>query len=411
MIWLAVARSECIRAAAPAVQAVAQDRGQRGAAAPETGIVATEWRALLGILKRCYEGSRLLAAMPAASLILPQRGHKYNEARAELCAAGLGPEAIGSPPADAQRGVSLRALVATLQTLPILRRCRRSRRLRPYAEVLASATAFTWVLRRREEVAHWLIVGDLSPFLIALAAACRRSGQRLVYWQYSYLDFKPLPAPADAAILLNETGRKLARIGPTSPAYWRPRDAVRPVRLDGLSEGSVGAMLNVHADERALERLRAVARGLDRPLEIRLHPNSSLGHRPWPVMLSKADMHEDLADFAGRHKVLLAGNTQAQAKALTLGTPVVQLAGLDPLPFDHHEYVRKGIVLGIQSPEEFSFEAVRAFYADQPYQEGLSALMGPPPEARKPGLGEFVADLMARGGGYAEKAGANEVNG
>jgi hypothetical protein len=404
-------RAERCRAAAPAVQAVAQDRARRGAAAPETRSAARETRALLGILKRCYEGSRSLAAIQAAPLILPQRGHKYDEARAELHAAGLGPGAIGSPLADADRGVRLRALVATLRALPTLRRCRRSRHLKPYAEVLASATAFTRVLRRREEVAHWIIVGDLSPFLIALAAACRRSGQRVVYWQYSYLDFKPLPVPADMAVLLNETGRELARIGPTSPAYWRPREAVRPVRLDSLGEGSVGAMLNVHADERALERLEVLARRVDRPLEVRLHPNSSLGHRPWPETLSKADTHEDLADFAGRRKVLIAGNTQAQAKALTLGTPVVQLAGLDPLPFDHHEYVRNGIVLGIQSPEAFSFEAVRAFYADERYQEGLSALMGPPPEVRTPGLEEFVADLMARGDGYAEKAGRNEVNG
>lgn len=403
-----VIHAERIRAAAPAVQAVTQDRVRRGVEARRgTG----KLRAMLGILKRCYQVTRALAAMPAAPLILPQRGHKYDEARAELRAAGLDPETIASASAAAERGVSLRALVATLQALPTLRRCRRSRRLNPYAEVLASATAFSRVLRQRRDVSHWLIIGDLSPFLIALSAACRKGGQRVVYWQYSYLDFKPLPAPADAAILLNETGRKLARVGPSSPAYWRPREAVRPVRLDSLNQGSVGAMLNVHADGRALERLEALARGLDRPLEVRLHPNSSLAHRPWPETLSKADTHEDLADFAGRHNVLLAGNTQAQAKALTLGTPVVQLAGLDPLPFDHHEYVRKGIVLGIQSPEEFSFEAVRAFYADERYQEGLSALMGPPPEARKPGLEEFIADLMARGGGYAEKAGRNEVNG
>ncbi|MEX0450057.1 hypothetical protein V6X63_09895 [Spiribacter sp. 221] len=392
-----VIHAERIRAAAPAVQAVAKNRAQRGAAAPETHSAAREARALLGVLKRCYEASRSLAAIQAAPLILPQRGHKYDEARAELYAAGLEPGMMVLPSSATNPGVSPRALVATLQALPMLRRCRRSRRLKPYAEVLACATAFTWVLRRREEEAHWIIVGDLSPFLIALAAACRGSGQRVVYWQYSYLDFKPLPVSADAAILLNDTGRKLACIGPTSPAYWRPREAVRPVRLDGLGEGSVGAMLNVQADERALERLEALARRLGRPVEVRLHPNSTLARHPWPETLSEADTDEDLADFVRRHKVLVAGNTQAQAKALTLGTPVVQLAGLDPLPFDHHEYVRNGIVLGIQSLEQFSFEAVRAFYADERYQEELSALMGPPPEARKPGLEQFIAHLMRRG--------------
>jgi hypothetical protein len=269
--------AERIRAAAPAVQAIARDRARRGAAAPETHSAAREARTLLGILKRCYQGSRSLAAMPAALLILPQRGHKSDEARAELHAAGLDARMLALPPAAAARCLTLRALVATLQALPILWRCRRSRRLKPYAEVLASATAFARILRRPNEVAHWIIVGDLSPFLIALAAACRRSGQRVVYWQYSYLDFKPLPVPADIGVLLNETGRELARIGPTSPAYWRPRDAVRPVRLENLDAGSVGAMLNVHADGRALERLDVLARRLDRPVEVRLHPNSSLG--------------------------------------------------------------------------------------------------------------------------------------
>ena len=152
-------------------------------------------------------------------------------------------------------------------------------------------------------------------------------------------------------------------------------------------------MLNVHADRRALRELQACSESLNREIEVRLHPNSSLGELQWPEGLLRADSAESLEEFARRHAILLCGNTQAQVKALADGTPVVHCAGLDPLEFDHHGYVENGILPGCKLPHSLDLPAVREFFASGRHKAALEAHMGPEPAKRKPDLSEFLKEI------------------
>ena len=155
-------------------------------------------------------------------------------------------------------------------------------------------------------------------------------------------------------------------------------------------------MLNVHADERALRQLQSLSRVLSRPIEVRLHPNSRLDAQEWPTELTLAPKDETLEVFAGRHAILLCGNTQAQAKALASGTAVLHCAGLDPLPFDHQGYVRDGILPGCQTPDSLDLSAVRDFFARGFHKAALESHMGPEPANRKPNLEDFLKDILER---------------
>jgi len=349
---------------------------------------------ILGVIHSCCRNSCALADQPVSSIVLPSRGHKYNEVRDELSVAGASSFDSSGEGGKWNPG-RLRAMVEVIRAFPVLWQCIRSSRLRPFAEVLTLTVAFTQLLRRRAASENWVIIGDLSPYLIALAAACRNAGHKVIYWQYSYLDFKHLPVQGDVAIVLNEAGRDLANAGPDTPCYWRPRAAIEEIRLANLSSGSVGAMLNVHADHRALRRLSQFSEELGQRIEVRLHPNSRLVNEAWPDNLAPADPDESLEGFARRHSLLLCGNTQAQAKAVADGSAVVHAEGLDPLPFDHHGYVRDGILPGLEKGSDLDRAAIGEFFRRGDYRAALASHMGPSPTMRYPGLEQFIKDLTS----------------
>lgn len=387
-IGLGLVRSEAQRAAAPAVLAIAQDRGGRR----QSGGL----RRLLGIALRCYRSTALLRAMPAGALALPGGGHKHDEVRAEFRAAAHGPAVSIATPVRRTARIDPVALYVLLRVLPLMWRTYASPRLRPYCEVLTQARAFADVLSREPGRRHWLIIGDLSPYLIALAGAARAAGHGVIYWQYSFLDFKHMPVGADAAVILNDAGRALAvpRGAPEPEAvFWRPRQAVSPLRITTVGTGHVGAVLNVHADTRALTQLLAYSRALARPLEVRLHPNSRLLSAEWPEGLTKAPPDEPLQGFARRHTLVLGGNTQAQLKVLLEGTMVVHCAGLDPLRFDHHDYVRDGILPGWRDSTEADPAALQSFFDAADHVSALSGHIGPDPAERRPDLSDMLSWL------------------
>ncbi len=372
---------------------MAQDRQRRGVTGRSDAL-----RGLLGIARRCYHGVAALRGLPEGDLVLPGGGHKYDEVRAELAAAARDlPQAAAIARAPRKQArFDPGALRILLRVLPLMWRTQTSRRLRPYCEVLSHAQAFAYALQQDPTPRHWLIIGDLSPFLIALAGACRAAGHKVIYWQYSFLDFKHMPVASDIAVILNDTGRDLAvpKGQPRLPQiFWRPRDAIAPLRLDALETGSLAAVLNVHADARALRQLEACSTALDRPIEVRLHPNSKLGEAAWPDALTKAPANEPLEDFAQRHALVLGGNTQAQAKLRVCGTPVVHCAGLDPLRFDHHDYVRSGILPGWRDPLEADFAMLRRFYEAEDHVRALADHLGPEPENRRPTLTDLLSTL------------------
>lgn len=396
---LAVVQSERQRANAPAVLAASQrrpnsaDKGRHG-----IGALIRRLRSFLGLANSIYATALHVASIPHALVVLPAEGHKYDEVCQELTEAGLPPNSVGFSLKGSRRGLRAcahwRCVLALANCFLLLFRVLAGRRLRPYLEVLVLTECLSSLLRKRPGPEYWVIIGDLSTFLIALASACGCAGRRVVTWQYSYLDFKRFPVRGDLAVILNDGGRRLARRGPESVdhlgVYWRPGMTIRAVRFDGLERQPAGALLNVFGDAEAIARLSRLHSLLGVPILVRPHPNSRLRHLQWPEGLLPADPEEPLEEFALRIGVAICGNTQAQAKVLGLGVPVVQCAGLDLLPFDHHGYVRDGIVWGIRSVEDFSFSKLRAFYQDLAYLPNLERHFGAGPGERSPGLAELV---------------------
>ena len=397
-----VVRSEKERAAAPAVIAVKRDSERKGSVKRSNAA-----RMMLGIALNCYRQVKMVRALPKGDLVLPQGGHKYQEVYEELEEAGKGLQSSPSIATASKRATSrfdLLSILIVLRVLPLLCKCYRRIRLRPYCAVLSYSYAHYFAVRQVER-RHWLIIGDLSSFLIALAGACHAAGQKVVYWQYSFLDFKHMPVTSDLAVILNNRGRTLAspRVNAkvSGFSYWRPRPPIEEIRVGSLQSARVGAMLNVHADARALGVLLEFCNVLDRTIEVRLHPNSQLAAEDWPSQLTMAQQEEPLESFARRHSLLLCGNTQAQAKALALGVPVVHCNGLDPLPFDHHGYVANGILPGCESAVSLDIGSIQQFYEATSYREALEAHMGPEPNFRTPGLDLFAEACLAEGAGPA----------
>lgn len=394
-----VITSERARLNAPAVREVRSKREAEHRRTPWLGAAVSRLKKHPAMIWRAALLSARIAHAPETLAILPFSGHKYEEVEKELQEA---------TPHDLRESVAyagsvqpiddlrtfLRSLSYALVMWLNLRKARRSRRLAPCSEVLLQALVLIPTLQRRAKRQHWFIIGDLTTSLIALAGACKLAGHDVIAWQYSFLDFKPYPVPVDRAAILNTEGQRLARIRVScSRVYWRPRPNIKALRLAKVEEGPIGAFLNVHVHQRALNRLASLAERMRKEIMVRLHPNTSASDFRWPDSLRIVESAEPLKEFSERISLAICGNTQAQLKALSQGTPVVQCAGLDMLSFDHHGYVRSGIVPGIQEPAEFSYEQVKNFYSGAQYKAGMAKMMGPAPPHRHPGLGELLADL------------------
>jgi hypothetical protein len=220
-------------------------------------------------------------------------------------------------------------------------------------------------------------------------------------WQCDYLDFKRFPVRPEVSAVLNPKGIELARHKPNSPAVlWREASEPEPVVVDPNPE-FVGVLLNAFAGQKELETLRDVHVTLGIPMEIRLHPRSKLTACKLLEGLSMAPTNESLQDFSERMPLIICSNTSAQLKVLCKGTPVVQVPGLDSLPFDHHGYVARGIILGVREIADLDLANVKEFYESGNHLVGLRELLGPPKHLRHPTLGEGVA------AGLFQRAGIN----
>jgi hypothetical protein len=322
--------------------------------------------------------AREIGARQEADLSFPFGGHKYQEAAGALRDVGFERKKSRTAAHVPQPGWFPWLFGSVLPSVPVFLRCAGSSRLRNYSELIFLFRILERQLGRSEIKSAWLIVGDLTMPLIALSAAIKKSKHLAVYWQYSLLDFKKMPVESDYAVVLNEKGPVLARLSDPERIFWRDETEIKPLKLQGVTSGPIGAFLNVHANDDSITLLVEIAERLGQTIHVRLHPNSRLAMDGWPSVLRHAPSSEPLERFSERISLAICGNTQAQIKTLASGTPVVQFAGLDILEFDHHEYVKKGIVLGFENAKNFSIDDVRNFYEDPTSRRALESFLEVP---------------------------------
>ena len=326
--------------------------------------------------------------------MLFNNGHKYREVESELVDAGVREDAIGvlAPNyREIMRETPFRLYWILLKVLALRvgLRVHASRRVRSHVH------AISFYILMKQELALikrrcWVILGDLSPHLIALAAAARATDHACMSWQCDYLDFKYFPGRSDVAAVLNGRGIELAgHERDSSCVVWRAAPEPESVVVDEKPD-SLGVLLNAFAGAEALGLLGVIQGRLGMPIEIRLHPRSKLSEDLLSHGLSFAPSGESLEQFARRMPLVICSNTSSQLKVLCHGTPVVQIPGLDNLRFDHHGYVERGIVLGIRDVEALDLDAVGEFYQSSGYLAALRKLLGPAASQRHPTIREGI---------------------
>lgn len=354
---------------------------------------------------------RVLSLVSALPLRVPGRARvyfdhvgspvgKFGIAHAELRAAGLPEERIhvgNDHRSGGRRLVRLLLRLPRATALLIGLRWQRKRWPRPETlTVLLGLDAAQRFIRRHRQLRP-LIISDMNPQLIVLAAAAARSGQA-IWWQDDYHHLPESLAFGSAVVLTADAAERFAQISPGGDCYRR--DGQRPTSTRPLlAPQQFGVAVNgffTGSDEQlaVLARLRSLLAAAQ--LQLRLHPSASLQSAALPGWLQVAPAEEPLADFARRMDMVICGDSAVQLRILSLGTPVVHVAGLDSYGgYDYYGFVRDGIVYGRQQVDAELLAEMRAFYAQPGCLERLQARMSGPVTALPP-LAGLVRDMSEK---------------
>lgn len=403
-VLLGVLRSEQQRRNAPAVVALAAYAANQGSPKSLARSAISAIRKRLGVLRRMLNETAHFSKLDDETLVMARGDHKFREIRDQLVGYGISSDAVAFL-ASERRVLSIadllkrrtKVLANLCAWLSIMIRARGL--LSAYFEVIC---LYAVCVRECSQLVRrtWLVIGDLSTHQIALSGAVRVTGHKLISWQFDYLDFKRFPLMPDRAVVLNQCGVELARLN--SPAasagriVWRPAMDVRPTDLGALESRPVGLLLNAFTDESSLlSILSSLQKCLTHKILIRPHPNSTLWETELPSGATCQARNESLEELVHQTGIIICGNTSAQLKALCLGAPIVQVQGLDPIPIDHHGYVRRGIVFGSQKVDDVQYADVISFYSSGDFVAGLQTLLGPPAARRLPSIQSMnVVDFL-----------------
>ena len=375
-----VIRSEKVRRCAPAVRAVG--RHYLSASQPE---LSESWmrrvRNHLGEILRAAKLAYQIERLVEADIILPGAGHKYEEVQNELAAAGV---PAGSITYLVRRfrlvdvfGYLRVVFPAAAIRWTILRRL--SKNTSSFGNILFQVVWFAKCLRSLKSHRFWLIMGDLSPFLIAFQGATKLAGHKSISWQYGYQDFKPFPVRPELAFILNREGFRLARLNPDAPeipVFQRVTVEPKSVRFSDRRSGVVGVVLNAFSVSDVMEKIKEIQVQLGCSIVVRPHPNDAF--IPSEVADPNIEIRRSgtVKEFSQSVDWSICGNTTTALKLLGSGVPVCQYFALDRFFEDHFQYGLMGLMPVFSDASTMSEDALRQFYADHKPPPGLLELLG-----------------------------------
>ena len=398
---LRVIRAEQQRRRAPAVIALS-----RAAGCLDSGPVELDGRALRRFrnhVGEVFRGGKLaisFACLKDRPLILPGEGHKLAELSEELHEAGLSRSQIGSLRQIPVFGNGVRGFLIFLKSFvagAILRLAlaqRPKRRSQPYFNVIYQYSLLRRQLRAIVSKRYWCVIGDLSPFLIALGGAVKAEGHKLLTWQYGYQDFKRFPAMPDIAIVLNSGGLDLAGIKHSIsgiPVFKRKTIDPKPVSWPVDRRDAVGIVLNAFSRSSLPKTIKRIQAHLGCRVLVRPHPRDGTAGRLLRLDGVEIASGESLHEFCGRVDWMICGNTTATLKLRGEGFPVCQFFGFDYFFDDHFAYNATGVVPGFYDVCELSEATLKAFYEDSANSENLDQLLGRVGMDDIPRIDEFPA--------------------
>lgn len=219
-----------------------------------------------------------------------------------------------------------------------------------------------------------LMASDLSPARLAIAAVARERGVRLVYGQLNPESLPIASVRPYLAIVQNRRSGDLVRERCEHLLYRKVGESGVKIRLIAERPETVGFLLNNFFDltktKGEILKIRSITGGT---VLIRYHPGTTefLQFDNEDIVRST---HESLDAFAGECEVVFSGNTSAQIAVLGVGTPVIQVSGLDRHGFDHHGYVKTGVVFGVRKIEAATIYQANEFYASTSFTEAVRDL-------------------------------------
>lgn len=342
-----------------------------------------------GEVSRAARHCAAIRCLGSASIVLPGVGHKLQEAREELLAAGVPAGSLQTLGASPERFSRIKlGILALLLIVPLAlqrwllwpRVSRQAAYSRQYFNIICLYAAYKRCLSGKGKKHWWLIIGDLSPFLIALSAACRVAGERVISWQYGYQDFKHYPVIPHVAIVLNRKGLELARVKDVGsfPLFQRKTLSVKSVSFKSRPMGAIGVVLNAYSRADVLETIRAIKKQLGCDIKLRPHPrDTSISEDKLSCLKGVALAQEaTLEDFCEGVDWVVCGNSTSALKIRAMGYPVCQYFGLDKFFDDHFEYSKLGVLPAFSAVDDIVFDKVVTFYASDQAVRSLESLLG-----------------------------------
>lgn len=384
---LSAIRSEKQRRKAPAVRALRHANQDRLFEEAHPAV----WRQVRNHLGEVHRAAKIWLAfvyLSNGSFILPASGHKMDEVRSELLHAGIAAESISNLRHESNAILGFSSAVqylmaffaAVLTRVVIIFRVRN-----PTKEYLNLIYGFAWqrkCIQSCSASGHWIIIGDLSPFLISLAAALRSENQRVGSWQYGYQDFKRFPIRPDLAFVLNRRGLELARVDDQLariPVFQRKTNRPVPVRFPDKRKGAVGIILNAFSKPDVFKTIVQIQKHLGREVAVRPHPrDAEFGSR---IASSDIEICRDgsLHQFCEKVDWVICGNSTAALKILGCGFPVCQFFGFDLFFDDHFQYQKMGLMPIFTTVSQITEKRIQEFYTEHVPSVLLDELFGQRP--------------------------------
>jgi len=381
---LAVVQSERQRRSAPAVVAGELKLGK----VPSVELEPRRWRRLRNHFGEIHRAAKVrvnIASLKDSLFILPGKGHKVEEILEELISVGVSVFECRQFDAFGFSATSIKSLAAYLSSLllacsiRLVIAARLSKKSNIYLNVIFNYAWLRRIIRNNPTTGHWIIIGDLSPFLIALSGALRKENHRIASWQYGYQDFKRYPLRPNLAIVLNRKGFDLARVeGASCHILTFQRDTIRPspVKFSAQRKGVVGILLNAFSVPDISEKIKLIQEHLGCHVLVRPHPrdrNLDFSQMSQSIAISDCG---SLEQFCNKIDWVICGNSTSALKVLGQGFPVCQYFNLDSFFEDHFQYERLGLIPAFHDVTEIAEKGLVEFYENQELSETMLELFG-----------------------------------
>ncbi len=226
------------------------------------------------------------------------------------------------------------------------------------------------------------VSSDSNPYAMALWAAARSAGRKVVYVTHGHLPEDPPLADFDLTLL---DGPACADVyershGIRGQVVFRGSEGTyRPLDLEGLAKDAptVGVFMSLITDwptfAALLPRIRDALNAKE--IVLRMHPNKAI--RDPNAMdaiaglegITVSDGERVLLEDAARCDLVVAGSSSCHLTVLKHGVPTAYVNGLDLCPHDFYRFLEDRIVPGFDTPEALNRDTIRALYSDASWEE------------------------------------------